>query len=413
MKKLFAIGIIFLFIGVAVAPSINSTEYQIVYASDNRPPNDPTITGPRKGKAGVAYVFNFWTTDPENQNVSYFIDWGDNTSNGWSYYYKSGQSVHYSHTFDKWDFYAIRCKAKDPLGAESNWSYMNVPMFEDASDDLVEVTSQACGIQGFGNTTVKLTKQQYQDLEQYLVDFRAKLNQTTTREEAVPIFKDAVVELNKYGLLPKGMSVRVVQRLIVNRFQFLQQFVEPDDNKNHVTSDVKENRNCLITGKTEDTYYETGMQIVFIKIMEKLLPIMERLIPNFYSSDLFILLGLFIEMFAIVSVLLAWINPIALAYRMYLGTVTWDTEIHYIMGYNPASGWIDTRGTNGTVTYNGTMYGYLPYRKSVGWSFGFYTTDAFEGVEGFTGIRLLLPRFYSFYIGSALRVAIGTEPPEL
>ena len=120
MKKLLAIGIIFLFIGVAVAPSINST---VVKASDD--------------------------------------------------------------------------------------------------NDLVEVTSQACGIQGFGNTTVKLTKQQYQNLEQYLVDFRARLNQTTTREEAVPIFKDAVVELNKYGLLPKGMSVEKAQQLVTigNRMQ--------------------------------------------------------------------------------------------------------------------------------------------------------------------------------------------------
>jgi len=81
-------------------------------------------------------------------------------------------------------------------------------------DDLVEVTTQACGIQGFGNTTVKLTKQQYQNLERYLVGFRARLNQTTTRAEAVPIFKESVVELNKYGLLPKGMSVERAQKLV-------------------------------------------------------------------------------------------------------------------------------------------------------------------------------------------------------
>jgi hypothetical protein len=81
-------------------------------------------------------------------------------------------------------------------------------------NDLVEVTTQACGIKGFGNTTVKLTRQQYQNLEQYLVDFRGRLNQTTTREEAIPIFKEAVVELNKYGLLPKGMSVEQAQRLV-------------------------------------------------------------------------------------------------------------------------------------------------------------------------------------------------------
>jgi len=72
-------------------------------------------------------------------------------------------------------------------------------------DDFVEVTTQACGIQGYGNTTVKLTREQYQNLEQYLVEFRARLNQTSTREEAVRIFKEAVVELDKYGLLPKGM----------------------------------------------------------------------------------------------------------------------------------------------------------------------------------------------------------------
>jgi hypothetical protein len=83
-------------------------------------------------------------------------------------------------------------------------------------NELIEVTTEACGIKGFGNTTVKLTRQQYQDLEQYLVFFRAKLNQTTTQEKAIPIFKKAVVELNKYGLLPKGMSVEQAQRLVIH-----------------------------------------------------------------------------------------------------------------------------------------------------------------------------------------------------
>ena len=86
-------------------------------------------------------------------------------------------------------------------------------------NDLVEVTTQACGIKGYGNTTVKLTRQQYQNLEQYLVDFRERVNTTTTREEAAPFFKDAVVELNKYGLLPKGMSVEHAQRVVTGYYQ--------------------------------------------------------------------------------------------------------------------------------------------------------------------------------------------------
>ncbi|PNX46208.1 MAG: hypothetical protein BV459_06880, partial [Thermoplasmata archaeon M11B2D] len=81
-------------------------------------------------------------------------------------------------------------------------------------DDLVDVTTHACGIHGYNDTTVKLTREQYKNLEEYLVEFRAKLNQTTSREEAVPIFKDAVVELDTYGLLPEGMSVKLAQRLV-------------------------------------------------------------------------------------------------------------------------------------------------------------------------------------------------------
>ena len=48
---------------------------------------------------------------------------------------------------------------------------------------FIEVTTQACGIKGYKDTTVKLTREQYNDLEHYLVEFRARLNQTTTRED--------------------------------------------------------------------------------------------------------------------------------------------------------------------------------------------------------------------------------------
>jgi hypothetical protein len=52
---------------------------------------------------------------------------------------------------------------------------INVTVVNASDDnDLVEVTIQACGIQGYGNTTVKLTRQRYQNLEQYLVDFRTR-----------------------------------------------------------------------------------------------------------------------------------------------------------------------------------------------------------------------------------------------
>jgi len=86
-------------------------------------------------------------------------------------------------------------------------------------NNSVEVTTEVCGIKGFGTHAVSLTKQEYQNLEQYLVDLRARLNTTTTREKAVPLFKEAVVELNRYGLLPKGMRVGQAQRLVSRYYQ--------------------------------------------------------------------------------------------------------------------------------------------------------------------------------------------------
>ncbi|HVQ00646.1 MAG TPA: hypothetical protein VMT57_03945 [Candidatus Thermoplasmatota archaeon] len=131
-----------------------------------------------------------------------------------------------------------------------------------ADNDLVEVTSQACGVQGFGNTMVKLTKQQYEDLEQYLVEFRARLNQTTSREEAVPIFKEAVVELNKYGLLPKGMSVEKAQKLVIGR-------PFSSSKLNNLRELLKNNRNdnatnyfCSVTATTTSWYNTASLNPV-------------------------------------------------------------------------------------------------------------------------------------------------------
>lgn len=116
-------------------------------------------------------------------------------------------------------------------------------------NDLVEMTSQVCGIQGFGNTTVKLTKQQYNDLQQYMVDFQTRLNQTTTRGEAVPLFKEAVVELNKYGLLPNGMSIKQAQRLVTIGYQ-----VQNAPNIVKRFSQNSINYDCLFTGVFHEVY---------------------------------------------------------------------------------------------------------------------------------------------------------------
>ena len=64
--------------------------------------------------------------------------------------------------------------------------------------------------------TVKLTQQEAEEVEQLFDDIEQQLSKVETREEAEIIFKDAVVELDKYGLLG-GLSVKQVQRLFLGR----------------------------------------------------------------------------------------------------------------------------------------------------------------------------------------------------
>ena len=52
----------------------------------------------------------------------YWVDWGDETNSGWVGPYISGETITLGHTWEEMGNYSIKCKAKDMIGGESNWS---------------------------------------------------------------------------------------------------------------------------------------------------------------------------------------------------------------------------------------------------------------------------------------------------
>jgi hypothetical protein len=92
------------------------------------PPARPTITGPAKATVEVATEYNFTTTDPDGDEVYYFIDWGDTTNSSWIGPYTSGDQITKSHTWTKKGIYTIKTKAQDTFGAESEWGELSVTM---------------------------------------------------------------------------------------------------------------------------------------------------------------------------------------------------------------------------------------------------------------------------------------------
>ena len=94
----------------------------------NNIPSLPTITGQVIGKPNTEYEYTFVSTDPDEDEISYFIDWGDNTSTGWTRTLPSGEYYNSSHTWSEKDSYTIKAKAKDINDGESDWATFDVSM---------------------------------------------------------------------------------------------------------------------------------------------------------------------------------------------------------------------------------------------------------------------------------------------
>jgi subtilisin family serine protease len=88
----------------------------------NKAPYKPTIDGPEKVKINVEYEFIFKTTDLNEDDVEYFVEWGDGTTEEWTKPYASGNLVGLDHTYTEEGKFTIRAKARDIYGAESKWS---------------------------------------------------------------------------------------------------------------------------------------------------------------------------------------------------------------------------------------------------------------------------------------------------
>jgi hypothetical protein len=298
-------------------------------------------------------------------------------------------------------------------------------------DDLVEVTTQACGIKGYENTTVKLTKDQYQDLEQYLVEFRARLNQTSTRAEAVPIFKEAVVELDKYGLLPKGMSVNQAFRLLT---KINDQQLKVLDTLN---LDPDANYFCLVSGLTTNTWSfgllnnlvqrsihfiedfgntHQDLVIQLIKLSEKIYEKIVNLSTWLQNHNMVIFLKLIWLLFLPIPIS-AMVIFYQLLFAGYLTTLfpfgLLSVLTFGILSYHgdfTSSGWMFSIGLNGVKKYEGNELWGTAREEGIITAFQY----CFPGALGFTGLKIGASLFQkTFFLGSALKVKLGTDkPPE-
>jgi hypothetical protein len=95
---------------------------EVIHSTENLQPNKPILTGPPTGKINTEYNYFINATDPDNDTISYYVDWGDGTVTGWLGPYHSGTPISEPHTWQQTGSYAIKAKCKDVIGLESDWS---------------------------------------------------------------------------------------------------------------------------------------------------------------------------------------------------------------------------------------------------------------------------------------------------
>jgi hypothetical protein len=295
-------------------------------------------------------------------------------------------------------------------------------------DDLVEVTTQAYGIKGYGNTTVKLTREQYNNLEEYLVEFRARLNQTSTREEAIPIFKDAVVELDKYGLLPRGMSVERVMRLITKsndqRLKGLDSLgLDPDANYF-----------CLVSGLTTSVMsfsplnnlaqmsihlfedFENTHRDLIIRLIELTEKIHEKIvnISTWLQNHNMVLFRTLIWLLLVPIPISAMIIFYQVLFAGYLTSV-FPFGLLSVLTFGllsvyddfSSSGWMFSIGLNGVKKYEGNELWGTARKQGLETAFQY----CFPGALGFTGLKIGVLFEKTFFLGSALKVKLSPDKP--
>jgi outer membrane protein assembly factor BamB len=91
----------------------------------NSPPGIPVIEGKKQWKVESEKFWKFTSIDPDNNPVSFYIDWGDGNE-GWTVERASGERSLFGHIYEDRGSYTIRAKARDTLGEESDWAYWTV-----------------------------------------------------------------------------------------------------------------------------------------------------------------------------------------------------------------------------------------------------------------------------------------------
>jgi hypothetical protein len=144
-RKLIGIISLFLFIMIALLPVFVESKLNTISPisninlKNNSPPYPPEITGETHPTTGDLYEYSIVSTDPDGDNVSYYIEFGTGDfiiTNEW---YSSGETIQVSYIWREIGTLTMRAKAQDIYYAQSDWGALNITISGDESRPVINI----------------------------------------------------------------------------------------------------------------------------------------------------------------------------------------------------------------------------------------------------------------------------------
>jgi hypothetical protein len=290
-----------------------------------------------------------------------------------------------------------------------------IATFKSDNSKLEEITVQFFDTDRSYNHTVILTKEQIEELENLINNFIINLDEAVDYVETEAIFKDTIVSLNDYGILPEGMSIEKAQRLVTGKeynpvvINLFEKWYERNQGK----MDDNENILCSIAG----WYYNEFASAR--GIMTILTPIWNNFFETIYDlgniGPLFELLfhEILLSIFPFILTVVWMVRPFQVGFELFFGSKKEypDETINKACKLD-----IITLGLNGIQKFKDKWYGQLPLPPflidiDLRGNIVYYV---YPGAIGFTGIKIIGMSPYAeknLLLGSALWLKLGEEHP--
>jgi len=107
----------------------------ILFAS---PPDKPIISCPNEGNTENISLFELDVSDPDDEDIFYFIDWGDNSTTGWIGPIDNGK-LNVEHKWLKAGNYNIKLRTRDIVQSVSEWSDTITISIKDITKPLIDI----------------------------------------------------------------------------------------------------------------------------------------------------------------------------------------------------------------------------------------------------------------------------------